>query len=117
VDPFVIVMAGLLAALVVFVLLLGRFYPGSGAEQLDWRPTRSAELEVQNEIDDHDQMRAAINAKRAKRGAPPLGEDEIELRVAEDLRASIARHEDPADEAQLRAALEARRRARRERAR
>ncbi|MEP6954587.1 MAG: hypothetical protein ABI950_11065, partial [Solirubrobacteraceae bacterium] len=71
-DPFVIVMAGLLGVLVVFVLLLGRFYPGSGAEQLDWRPTRSAELEVQNEIDDHDQMRAAINAKRAKRGAPPL---------------------------------------------
>ncbi|MEP6954412.1 MAG: hypothetical protein ABI950_10170, partial [Solirubrobacteraceae bacterium] len=60
------------------------------------------------------QMRAAINAKRAKRGAPPLGEDEIEQRVAQDLRESIARHEDPADEAQLRSALEQRRRARRE---
>ena len=111
-----IIMVGLIGGLVVFVLLLGRFYPGSGAEQLDWRPTRSVELEVQNEIDDHDQMRAAINAKRAKRGAPPLGEDEIEQRVARDLRESIARHEDPADEAQLRAALEERRRARRERA-
>lgn len=107
-----IVMAGLLGALVVFVLLLGRFYPGSGAEQLDWRPTRSAELEVQNEIDDHDQMRAAINAKRAKRGAPPLGEDEIELRVAQDLRESLARRRDSADEADLRAAVRARREAR-----
>jgi hypothetical protein len=89
VNAFVLVMVGLLGGLIVFVLLLGRFYPGSGAEQLDWRPTRSPELEVQNEIDDLDQMREAINAKRAKRGAPALGEDEIEARVAEDLRTSI----------------------------
>ena len=116
-DPFALIMLAIVGGGLVVVLLLGRFYPGSGAEQLDWRPTRSVELEVQNEIDDHDQMRAAINAKRAKRGAPPLGEDEIELRVAQDLRESIARREDPADEAQLREAVEARRRARRERTR
>lgn len=108
-------MAGLLGALVVFVLLLGRFYPGAGAEQLDWGPTRSAELEVKNEIDDLDQMRAAVNAKRRKRGVAELGEDEIERRVASDLKASIDRRGDSADEAELRAAVEARRRARRDR--
>ena len=83
-NAFVLVMVGLMAGLVIFILLLGRFYPGSGAEQLDWRPTRSPEVEIQNEIDDEDQMRAAINAKRAKRGAPPLGEEDIHRRLAED---------------------------------
>lgn len=105
-------MVGLVGGLLVAVLLLGRFYPGSGAEQLDWRPTRSAEVEAQNEIDDLDQMRAAVNAKRRRRGVPELGEDDLNARVAEDLRAAIERREDPADEAQLRAALDARRRAR-----
>ena len=79
-----IIMVGLVGGLLVAVLLLGRFYPGSGAEQLDWRPTRSPELEIQNEIDDLDQMRAAVNAKRRRRGLPPLGEEDIHQRLAED---------------------------------
>lgn len=92
-----IIMVGLVGGLVVAVLLLGRFYPGSGAEQLDWRPTRSPELEVQNEIDDLDQMQAAVNAKRAKRGLPPLGEEDIHRRLAEDqaLLEEHRRRQDP----------------------
>ncbi len=79
-----IIMVGLVGGVLVAVLLLGRFYPGSGAEQLDWRPTRSPEVEIQNEIDDLDQMREAVNAKRRRRGLPELGEDDIHARVAED---------------------------------
>jgi hypothetical protein len=84
VDPFAAIMLGGLALLLVALLLLGRFYPGSGAKQLDWRPTRSPELEVQNEIDDMDQMREAVNRRRRARGEAELTEDDLRARVAED---------------------------------
>ena len=84
-DPFALIMLGLVAGLLVVLLALGRFYPGSGARQIDWRPTRSVELEVQNEIDDADQMREAINARRRARGEGELTEDAVRARVAEDL--------------------------------
>ena len=84
-DPFALIMLGLVAGLLVVLLGLGRFYPGSGAPQLDWRPTRSVELEVQNEIDDLDQMREAINARRRARGEEELSEETLRARVAEDL--------------------------------
>ncbi len=67
VDLFVVVMSGLVGGLFLFVVALGIWYPGSGAAQLDWRPTRSAEVEVQNEIDDLDQMLEAANARRRRR--------------------------------------------------
>ena len=73
-DPFAAIMLGGVALLLVVLLLLGRFYPGSGAQQLDWRPTRSPELEVQNEIDDVDQMREAVNRRRRARGEAELTE-------------------------------------------
>jgi hypothetical protein len=86
VDPFALIMLGGVAVLVVVLLLLGRFYPGSGAEQLDWRPTRSPELEIQNEIDDLDQMREAVNRRRRARGQAELTDEELEERLAEDAR-------------------------------
>ena len=53
---------------------LGRWYPGSGAEQVDWKPTRSPELEAELELDDVDQMLEAQNARRrasrARRSSP-----------------------------------------------
>jgi hypothetical protein len=85
-GPFAVVMLGLAAVFLLGLLALGRFYPGSGAEQLDWRPTRSVEVEVQNEIDDLDQMREAVNARRRARGQAELTEAELHERVAEDLR-------------------------------
>ena len=69
-DPFALIMLAIVGGGLVVVLLLGRFYPGSGAEQLDWRPTRSVALEVQNEIDDVDQMIEAANERRRARGKP-----------------------------------------------
>jgi hypothetical protein len=87
VEPLTIAMLALGGLVLGGILLLGRFYPGSGAEQLDWRPTRSPEVEARNEVDDAVQMREAINAKRRARGAPELTQEALEARVREDLRA------------------------------
>jgi hypothetical protein len=77
VDPFALIMLSLVAGLVIALLLLGRFYPGSGADQLDWRPTRSPDMEAQNEIDDLDQMREAVNRKRRARGERDVTEKDL----------------------------------------
>lgn len=93
-DPFVAVMIGIAAFFFVGVILLGLFYPGSGADQVDWRPTRSPELEHQNEIDDLAQMRAAVNARRRARGAQELTEAGLQAEIAEDLREQVRRADD-----------------------
>ena len=89
-DPVTIVMLAIAGLFVLAILLLGRFYPGSGAEQLDWRPTRSPEVEAANEVDDLDQMREAVNRRRRRRGQPELTEDELHEQVAAELRAAHA---------------------------
>jgi antitoxin component of MazEF toxin-antitoxin module len=86
VDPFVVIMVGLVGGLLVALILLGLFYPGSGADQVNWRQTRSVETEVQNEIDDLDQMLEAANVKRRARGARELTQEHMHERVAEDRR-------------------------------
>ena len=84
-DPFALIMLAIVGGLLVVFLALGRFAPGSGAQQLDWRPTRSVEVEVQNEIDDEAQMREAINARRRARGQAELTREDVRARVAEDV--------------------------------
>ena len=79
--------------IVLWILALGLWHPRSGADVLQWRPTRSAEVEVQNEIDDLDQMLAAANEKRRARGAAALTEEAIHDRVAEDRRIADERRE------------------------
>jgi hypothetical protein len=94
VDPFALIMLGIVGGLVAGLLLLGLFHPRTGAQTLDWRPTRSAELEIENEIDDLDQMLEAANARRRRRGEPELTEETVRARVGADLAASIKRRED-----------------------
>jgi len=79
-----IVFGGMLL-LLAFLLALGKWYPGSGAEQVDWKPTRSPELEVELELQDIDEMLEANNERRRRKGLPELSED--------GLRAEIADHE------------------------
>ncbi len=77
-----------LAAIGVIVLclvLLARAYPGSGADLVDWKPTRSHELEAQLEIDDVQQMIAAQNEyRRRRRGAPEMTEEDANAMARED---------------------------------
>ena len=93
-DTFALIMTGLVGGLLLFLILLGVFYPGSGARQLDWKPTRSAEVEVQNEIDDLDQMLEAANERRRRRGEAELTEDTLHSQVREHQRDSLRRRDD-----------------------
>ncbi len=74
----------ILLFIVGVIVLVGHFYPGEDAELIDWFPTRSPAVEVQNEIDDVRQMLEAQNEMRRRRGAPELTEAEVEARVRED---------------------------------
>jgi hypothetical protein len=94
VDPFSVIMFGIVGVMLVGLVLLGLYHPRTGADTLNWKPTRSAEVEVQNEIDDLDQMLEAANARRRRRGAPELTEEGIRASIGSDLSDTIKRRED-----------------------
>src|SRR5438105_546612 len=76
VDTFALIMTGIVGGLLLFLIILGVFVPGSGAKHLDWKPTRSAETEVQNEIEHFDQMIVHAIARQRNRcvtRTPPSG--------------------------------------------
>ena len=79
----------MVAFMVGVLLLVGRFYPGSSASLVDWVPTRSPEVEAQNEIDDVRQMLEAQNEMRRRRGAPEMTEADLQASVAEDERVRL----------------------------
>jgi hypothetical protein len=81
---FMLITMGMIALIVLGLVLLARAYPGSGADLVDWKPTRSHELEAQLEIDDVQQMLAAQNEYRRRRGAPDLTEDDANRMARED---------------------------------
>jgi hypothetical protein len=70
--------------IVLCLVLLARAYPGSGADLVDWKPTRSHEVEAQLEVDDVKQMIAAQNEYRRKRGASEITEEDAERMAQED---------------------------------
>ncbi len=90
-DPFAVIILGGLGGLVVALLLIGRFYPGNGSDVVDWRPTRSPEVEAQNEVDDLEQMLEAANRRRRRRGAAELTEESMRASVAANVREAHAR--------------------------
>ena len=80
-NAFTIVCGGLLAFFVLGTLLLGLFSKRSALEILDWKPTRSPELEAQNEVDDVAQMIEAANERRRRLGKPERTLEQIEMSV------------------------------------
>lgn len=83
---FALLSLGMVAFIVLVLMLLARSYPGSGADLLDWKPTRDYETEFQMEEDDVQQMIAAQNRYRRKRGAEELTEMDAEKMAREDQR-------------------------------
>jgi hypothetical protein len=81
---FVLLTLGMLAVIIGILVLIGHFYEGSSADLVDWQPTRSPEVEAQNEIDDVQQMLDAQNEMRRRRGAPEVDERELRAEVEEE---------------------------------
>ena len=80
-----IVMGGL-GVLVLALVLIGKYYPGSGADVLDWKPTRSYETEIELELEDVEQMIEAQNERRRASGRAEISEDQIRSEVEEEER-------------------------------
>ena len=86
-DPFTVVVVGGLAVLVLVFWLLGRYYPGSGLEQVGLRSARElAERREALEAEDLDQMVSAHNARRRARGEPEVTAEEYEARLLRERR-------------------------------
>jgi hypothetical protein len=81
---FMLITLGMIGLIVLVLVLVARAYPGSGADLVDWKPTRSHELEAQLEVDDVQQMLAAQNEYRRRRGAPDLTEADADRMARED---------------------------------
>ncbi len=79
---FVFLTIGLIVFFVGVLLVVGHYYPGASADLVDWHPTRSPEVEAQNEIDDVRQMVEAQNEMRSRRGAEALDEATVRREVA-----------------------------------
>jgi hypothetical protein len=85
VDLFLMTLA-VLAVFVGVLLLVGQQSQRRSTELVDWKPTRSPEVEAQNELDDVRQMLEAQNAMRRRRGAPEIDEGALRAEVeAEEL--------------------------------
>ncbi|ADB50342.1 hypothetical protein [Conexibacter woesei] len=77
-DPFAAIMFGIVLVVVLVIIALGVWYPGSGAEQVGWRTPRSlAEQEAARDDEDLRQMLEAANERRRARGEPDLTLDAL----------------------------------------
>src|SRR3712207_2676833 len=85
-DEFGVFVFLSIAVVILVFLAIGKWYPGSGAEQVDWKPTRSYEDEVRLELEDVDQMIEAQNVRRRASGRPEISEDQIRAEVEEEER-------------------------------
>lgn len=83
---FVAISLGMVALIVGCLVLLARAYPGSGADLVDWKSTRSHEVEAQLEVDDVQQMIDAQNEYRRRRGEVDLTTEDAEAMAREDER-------------------------------
>ena len=88
----VLFMGGILVVALIF-LAIGKWYPGSGADVVDWKPTRSYEDEMRLELEDVDQMLEAQNERRRRTGRRELTEEEIREQVAAEEEERKRAHE------------------------
>jgi hypothetical protein len=66
---FLSMVLGLPLLLLALAALAGHFHHDGYEDLLDWKPTRSPEREVELELGDIEQMLAAQNRHRRRRGA------------------------------------------------
>ncbi len=78
---FVLGTVALLLSMVFIIVFVAHASQRRDVELVDWKPTRSPEVEAQNEIDDVRQMVEAQNEMRRRRGAPELDENRLRADV------------------------------------
>lgn len=78
---FLSMVLGVPLLLLSLALLAGHFHRDGCEELLDWKPTRSPEREVELELGDVEQMLAAQNRHRRRRGAAERTLAEVEERA------------------------------------
>jgi hypothetical protein len=94
VDPFAIVIIGGIVAMILWVVLVGKFAGGNGYEQLGLRSGRQiTETREALEAEDLDQMLAAANARRRARGDREVTVNDLEAQVIADRRAMMEARE------------------------
>ena len=81
---FILLTLGMVGFIVLLLVLLARAYPGSGADLVDWRPTRSYEDEARLETEDIQQMIEAQNEMRRRRGERELTQADASRMARED---------------------------------
>jgi hypothetical protein len=81
---YIFLTLGMVGFIVLVLVLLARAYPGSGADLVDWRPTRSYEDEARLETEDIQQMIAAQTELRRRRGKPDLTRADASRMARED---------------------------------
>jgi hypothetical protein len=81
---FILLSLAMVGFIVLVLVLLARSYPGSGADLVDWRPTRSYEDEARLESEDIEQMIAAQNEMRRRRGKRDLTREDASRMARED---------------------------------
>jgi hypothetical protein len=116
VDPFALVLLAGFVALILWIWLLGKYYPGSGLEQLGIKSAREiSETRERLEAEDLEQMLAAANTRRRARGESEVTVADLEQQVMEDVKEQRRRREEYLADRELDELLEAtnaRRRAR-----
>lgn len=115
-DPFAVLIFGAIAVVILAVWLLGRYYPGSGLEQVGLRSAREI-IETREELEAQDlqQMLSAHNARRRARGESDVTAEELEFRVAAEQRDQERRRQAYLADRELDQLLEATNRRRRAR--
>ncbi len=84
-DPFAVIVFVGIAVVLGCLLLLGKYYPGSGIEQMGLHSARQiTETREALDSEDLDQMLAAANARRRARGEAEVSAGDMERRVRED---------------------------------
>jgi hypothetical protein len=81
---FILLTLGMVGFIILVLVLLARAYPGSGADLVDWQPTRSYEDEARLETEDVQQMIDAQNEMRRRRGKPDLTAADASRMARED---------------------------------
>jgi hypothetical protein len=85
VDSFTLIVVCGIVAMIVWVVLVGKFAPGNGLDQLGWKsPREVTEMREALEAEDLQQMLDAHNARRRARGEAEVTLEQVEMGVVHE---------------------------------